>query len=641
MTARPGVRFTYSPVAGLVVQVLSDGSVYQTWPPELRGPGLKGTNLPQAVGLEQSVGPLPGGIEDSEVARTVTPFGAVIREMFSGRREVYHPDGSVATRNPTIAELNARCERLRQTGNLDEVRYLESLAAFAREMLHGHEEVPTTPPSENAKSLGIPGHWKISWPNGQTYGRFTVPPPKPVVAPPEEAKPEGKAAEGAEGAEGAAEDAAFLERAESPDMTLEERLGGVLIDCGRTLEYDIEDVSSTTHVDPHTQQRVTMTAQGLMLFEEHGGARRVCVHADGTRMVWEQIKMGYAVSVEKARAARVCCSVETQGYSPSAMVKVECADAAVLEIIPRCLSLKGELVPSDPNVLNPLDASTNASVLLRRREGTVVNSRGSGDIDIASGFDVRAKGEKELFSAFDRTGVYTVSLTENNINMRDDDGNVFEVRGDQTVDCKLAVSMGDDYKSPRCSLPGKTYKHPHAEFLPLPEDVPEPRLFIVYGDGESEELLLTRDALEALRLAKADPDAIVVGPERLGTPMETCCCHTVFSNTSSDTTTVPPLPLTLPPVVAGFQDRTDSQGAAGGGRAHTRFRQFIQYPDISDQQLERFHAARVAQEEREEQHHAQYLAYGQGLRAAARRNSRVPEKMTMAPPTVAPSEGGA
>ena len=77
------------------------------------------------------------------------------------------------------------------------------------------------------------------------------------------------------------------------------------------------------------------------------------------------------------------------------------------------------------------------------------------------------------------------------------------------------MSMGDDFLSPRCKQPFRPFKHPDASFLPLPSEAPKPRLFVVYGDGEAEELLLRSDFEEAMRLARKE-DALAAGRKDYG-----------------------------------------------------------------------------------------------------------------------------
>jgi len=630
--------------------------VYQTWPPELRGSNLSGNLSVQSssgamLGSDSlfANGPLPGGPEDCEVARTVTPFGTVVRELLSGRREVYHPDGTCATRNPTLDELRVHCERWRQLGKQEgplaafekmsaphgmkelggPLAYLEAVTT-ATEQLHSPDadaesEEPLSP-SELVKTAGIPGHWRISRPDGTVYGRACVPAEPPAPPPVEtEENPDGEepaavppaASPPPEGADGdEAQEEEPVEEAEPPvpwEVIYAERLGGTLIDDGKMVEYPIDSISIEHQIDPHTGQRVTTNAEGLVTFEDSGGGRRVCLHADGTRQIWEEKENGYRVSVERQRVARVRIDTTVRESAPCVKMLVECPDGTQLEVVPRCSSEgTGELLPSDPSVMNPLDASKNASVLLRRKDGTIVNSRGSGEVTVASSFDVATRGEQEVLKAEETPGLYTAFCGQDVICLADADGNFFEVRGDQSVDIKLANSMGATCTSPRCTKPSTPFRHPNDASLPLPEDVCEPRLFVVYGDGEAEELLLSRDARETLRLAKLDPECVVVEGEQLGPPMDTCICHTIFRAASSDAVSVPPLPIAVPPTVAGFHPGTDAF-APGPGRNYTEFRQFTEYPPISEEQLSRFQEVLKQYHEREGRHRAQQATYGQGL----------------------------
>merc|ERR1719159_1461475 len=147
--------------------------------------------------------------------------------------------------------------------------------------------------------------------------------------------------------------------------------------------------------------------------------------------------------------------------------------------------------------------------------------------------------------------MYVARCDQNCIDMTDPEGNYFKLKGDQSLSFTLAVSMGDELESPRCTEPGVPYKHPHVSFLPLPEDVPPPRLLVVYGDGEAEELVLPRDVQEAMRTASADKNAVVLKDEQLGAPMENCKCHTIFKTANSDAARLTVDPVDLPPVVAG------------------------------------------------------------------------------------------
>ena len=92
----------------------------------------------------------------------------------------------------------------------------------------------------------------------------------------------------------------------------------------------------------------------------------------------------------------------------------------------------------------------------------------------------------------ERVGVYVGLANENKVQLIDDERNAFVLSGDQEVEFKLAVSMRDESEKltdPSCSNSMQQYLHPDASFLQVPATSPEPRLFIVYNDGEAEEVL--------------------------------------------------------------------------------------------------------------------------------------------------------
>merc|ERR1719265_1766318 len=99
--------------------------------------------------------------------------------------------------------------------------------------------------------------------------------------------------------------------------------------------------------------------------------------------------------------------------------------------------------------------------------------------------------------------VYVARVDHSVVSLHDG-GNIFEVHGNQTLTCTLPVNLSDP-PSPRCKEPGKAYFHPDAESLQLPEVAPDPRLFVIYGDGEAEELVTARTREEILRSARDDP----------------------------------------------------------------------------------------------------------------------------------------
>eukprot|EP00930_Biecheleria_cincta_P042054 TRINITY_DN28926_c0_g2_i1.p1 TRINITY_DN28926_c0_g2~~TRINITY_DN28926_c0_g2_i1.p1 ORF type:complete len:1643 (+),score=351.39 TRINITY_DN28926_c0_g2_i1:129-5057(+) len=450
---------------------------------------------------------------------------------------------------------------------------------------------------------------------------------------------------------------------EAPEAppTLQDIFEAVPVDEGENIEYTLDPVPMYSQRDPHTGTCSISNEEGMLFLTMPDGKSNVCILPDGTRVMQNQMAEGTELVIEKDRFASVTCKVQDKAYSPNTFVSVVCDDGSCFEIIPRTLNLKGELVPSNPasfikalkeqsskdeplspsktlkglDVTSPSgasqhaemggtvldmkksndprvnDFSTNASVLLRRPDGMLVNSKGDGDVEIISNFDVAALGEeKALKTSQDRGGVYVAQVDWDRAKIRDDDGNYFELRGDQTVDFKLSVSMGDDFASPRCTVPNKPFHHPDISFLPLPEEAPTPRLFVVYGDGEAEELISSKNVEELLRLARQDPNSLVIEGEQLGWPMNRCKAHTIHRILPMDPVRLPMTPVHLPPSVAGF----GLGDTPGNQRTFTEFRQFIEYPMISEETSLSWARALVDYAEEEKRCKAVQDSLGKGLR---------------------------
>eukprot|EP00929_Paragymnodinium_shiwhaense_P090406 TRINITY_DN5059_c0_g1_i1.p1 TRINITY_DN5059_c0_g1~~TRINITY_DN5059_c0_g1_i1.p1 ORF type:complete len:1513 (-),score=421.00 TRINITY_DN5059_c0_g1_i1:122-4660(-) len=643
--SRPGTVVTYSSVTGAVVLAYSNGVVSQSLPPAL-------WNLPP---VEKAVWPIAccGGALDVEVARLVTPFGVLSRELLSGRKELYYASGLRAARNPTKEELMQQVESEAQAGvqlgsgasRLEASRRLaasikewpaEPFASKIRTALLGPPRGRTrdelldlmekAKPSLREKAAGLPGHWIVSHPDGRVVGRVSATSLHVEPLPPEPKEPP---------AEGAAEeeiDEADLLEEDDEVMTsgslLETMLKGTLVEDGAIVEYDIEPLSLVSNLDPHTGQQSTQTIDGLFVITEPDGTTRTCILPDGTQMKSQLHSEGKEIVVEKERMARITCTINDGApITKSTSLDVECADGTIIRVVPQCLSFTGEFLPADPTRGEPDTVSTNASVAVQHHLGTSVTSWGGGEVDVVSTF---ASGG-DMGATMNREQVYTAHLDEDKISLKDREGNSFDVMGDQTVACKLAVSMGDDFPSPRCVVPGVPYKHPDADFLPVPENAPDPRLFVIYGDGEAEELLLSRDVGELTRLAELDEKTVVL-EEQMGRPMEVCKCITFLRDSTSEMPSLPPMQegVDVPTIVAGFQSPSASAVLPPQGpREYTRFRQFIEYPAIDDEQRSAFQQALACFEKDEAEHQRLHLDYGSGFGSggpapnASRANSRL------------------
>lgn len=634
------------------------------------------TGIPNKGGGNASA--LPGEVEDLEMSRAVTPFGVLMIDRLSGRKEVSHPNGTRCWRNPTVEELKTRRDAMQLESKMrgcdifyrSLVDRIELICAAweERQAQEDPEEL-----SEASKYFGVPGHWRVTTLDGRRFGRVCNDIPlltaaaEPAPSSQAEAAPTGSQvpskqasaepsprdeADGEEDAEDEDDEGSEAEAAEPPP-TLQEIFEAIPVDDGENIEYSLDPVPMCSQRDPHTGTHSVSNEEGMLVLTMPDGTSNVCILPDGTRVMQNKKPDGMELVIEKDRFSSVSCYVQEEAYNPNVLMKVACDDGSCLEVVPRTLNMKGELVPANPyTFLRSLreppsldepaspritdgghnaemggsimqltkntdpraqEFSTNASVLLRRSDGMLLNSKGDGDVEFISNFDVAALGEeKALKTSQDRGGVYVAQVDWDRVKLRDHDANYFEVRGDQTVDMKLSVSMGDDFPSPRCTEPNKPFRHPDASFLPLPEEAPAPRLFVVYGDGEAEELLSARNVNESLRLARQDSNCLVIEGEHLGWPMNRCRAHSIHRILPMDPPRLPLTPVHLPPCVAGFGlgDTPANQ------RTFTEFRQFIEYPTISEETAESWERALLAYAEEEKRCQAVQDALGQGLRNA-------------------------
>jgi len=592
---RPGVQVLYLTQAGFRFQVLSDGTLVQSWP---LAPSASEEFNPKpllGLGVEPSAAFLPGSKADEEISRSILRSGIVCRTLLSGRVEVLHPDGTFAWRNPTEEELQGRVEALRRVGGAQ----LDTVVTMMQVYQSGFLRLASITPA--SLEAGIPGHWLVTRLDGTRVGRAACPQlPDPVEPPPAAAPAAGEEAP----AEPAAPEQPELDPAEAELRQQLLNLPGA-VEAQGTVEYDLPAVDSHRDIDPHTQQNIFTNSASVLRFDDRDGKRRTCLFGDGTRLEWAQTSSGYEVVVQKQRLAKVVCGVEKSAYTPKTKLIVECHDGTFLEITPQVINDKGELVEASPNRGAP--PPTNAGMILRRPDGSIVRSFGDGEVDVIPKSMVVAMGEKEVLQRPNKENTYVAHCHSNELRLDDSEGNNFIVRGDNTLQVELAVSISgeEETASPRCEQSMVPYKHPDSAFLPLPTATPEPRLFVVYGDGEGEEILSPGTVAEIMRMARSDANTAVVDGDPLGTPMLGCSSHTIFTETSSCTPAVPVSPLRLPPIIAGSDLQMDQPWAGSAGMHQmitkaspaaavedeakfTMFRQLIEYPAIPQAAREQY-----------------------------------------------------
>jgi hypothetical protein len=436
-----GVRFSYLSVSGRQVTVCSDGSIVQTNP------------LPQAGVLFGQ--PVPGGPDDVEATRTVTWGGAITRELISGRYEVYHHDGTYAWRNPLVSELTDRREKF----SIPSIRKrLDRIIPLYKD--------PEGKPTKEQLLRGLPGHWIVVHRTGRRCARFPMP---------------------------------------EPDRAKQMKSWFGAYEADGMMEYELPNAAAQVYTNPHNGEQVAISEYSVQYTENESGERHVALFGDATRIIWEKTKEGMEISTECPGRMPVLVRREVDAYVPKAKLKLFAPGGVVLEVIPQEMNEKGELIPAD--IRDPSKDVSNAAVLVRHPDGHIVKSIGVGAVDVLPRTEVRRKGgETEALRSVEKDGVYTANCAQDLLTTIDAEGNVVEITSSY-ADVKLAVSIsGDDQlQSPRCEHIETPYLHPDVSFLPLPVNFPEPKLFVVYGDGRAEEFLSAERARDILTSASADP----------------------------------------------------------------------------------------------------------------------------------------
>lgn len=621
---RMGVLLTYTTSTGQVIQVSGDGSVCLSLPLELcegtappaipadaeddeapedaspGGPGQRKLPGPPKGNKKKQRAFAPGCAEDVEVSRTVTPHGVVCRRLLSGRAEVHHPDGTSAWRNPTAEEVVASLGDLKRRPGGAAEHVVEVLERLAKACVEKQSKPLTEPPSERAKSEGIPGHWVVVRPDGRVLGRAAAPPPPPSApappAPTEEAAPEAEqAVAGGEQRPGSCIGAAAPE---PPAPSLQELLGAVLVDGGAVLEYEIQSVPTAIQEDLMTKHRATTNAIGTASFADPHGLQQISVHGDGSQITTTKREGGRDIEVLKEPYAFIRCDI-SDGAIPRAIV--ECADGATIEVEP------SEDTPEhffDPGMPELPPAAARARVTVSTRNGAKVMSSGDGQVEVLT----RPGGvEKQggCYTAFCHEGRVVLLGARAECEADAEAEGHFELLTDQSLrvpsprdpfaggDGESAMAVLPPPASPRCRDAGKAYRWNGTELLKAPEMCHPPRLFVIYGDGEAEELIEADDARRLLAEAEEDPNAVVLeGPE-----MGECKSRTVFRQRQADANVVPPIgSLALPEAysVGGSSCYSVLEGCAGRDApkapAHgiSECRQFLEFPEISEEAREQF-----------------------------------------------------
>jgi len=484
-----GAMLSYAAKDGQVLQVFSDGSIRFTG-----GKSPPGSVAAQPKGTLSESSYFPGCPEDYEVSRTITG-AALIKQLVSGRVEIFHADGTSSIRNPTEEELQRQLEAGHQSLSQQSLCEDESKEDLLKRMLQVYKEIFDQ--RDFNASVGRPGHWVTIRPDGQVFGR---------------------------GEDGE--------------------------------EYEMDSVATALQVDLFTRHRALTNSKGFASFEDPEGAQKVCVYPDGTRITSTSNESGLEVEIFKVNMPLVRCGLPLDGAAAAgeSSIQVDCADGTNLEVLP------SEDLPG------------KTCVVLTCREGNMVKARGDGQVQIIP----RQGGDAPNYVADCKEGTLTLSTEQGD----------FVLHADQTLEVP-----GTGGESPRCQRANKAYSESLEAESPSARN---PRLFVVHGCGEAEELLSANEATQILEAAKEDTTALVVGPESF----EQFKCHTIFHTRLPDVLSVPQMgSVALPDSLDGGGSRNSviseaslqasselaQQAEDAQAGTITEFRQLLEFPEVSEE----------------------------------------------------------
>lgn len=484
-----GAMMTYAANDGQLVQVFSDGSVRFT-------AAEQATNSLPTQGLTSY---FPGCPEDYEVSRTIRS-GTLIKQLVSGRVEIFHADGTTAFRNPTEEELQQRQGDgvVPSSGSQRKLCEEAKKEDLLKRMHQVYQDTFVDP--EASKHVGLPGHWVTLHTDGSVVGR---------------------------GEDGE--------------------------------EYEMEAVATALQVDLLTRHRALTNSRGFASFEDPEGQQKVCVYPDGTRITWTCHESSQEVELFKAYMPLARCELvsgeKSEQQGAVGTTQVECADGTSIEVIP---------------------SEGGHEIVLTCREGNMVKSSSDGHVEIL----VRQDSETPNYVADCREGKLVLCGAKGD----------FVLHADQTLE--VPVSTGGA-SSPRCQEANKAYDLA-LEGLEPPPLSRAPRLFVLHGNGEAEELLGEAEAKQILEAARGETTALVLGPEDLGHFK----CHTIFHTRLPDTLAVPQMgSVALPDSLDGAGSMCSviseasqqasceaaSQAEAAQAGTVTEFRQLLEFPEVSEE----------------------------------------------------------
>jgi hypothetical protein len=276
-------------------------------------------------------------------------------------------------------------------------------------------------------------------------------------------------------------------------------------------EYELDSIPCATVTDPESMAR-TMTREDKVMVIKYADGSLVTEHADGTKM--------------HTSADKLTVLVEAPGFAPVRVVRdpIKARQGTVIgpgssdsglgaeDLMLR--SMDGMLVTvylPDKTEVQSINQrremqgyeefANSREHIVRRADGAVIRANSEGEVVLVTGQTRHSLNERmsdeayfhELFTLPDErsSGIYSASLTRGTLWTRDHEGNSFSLSPSGKVFSKLSVSLNleEDQEPVSPKSAEFTEERKDQAFLPPPETVMEPRLFLIKKDGEGVELL--------------------------------------------------------------------------------------------------------------------------------------------------------
>jgi hypothetical protein len=275
------------------------------------------------------------------------------------------------------------------------------------------------------------------------------------------------------------------------------------------LAYQMESIKITSLIDAETLAKVTIREDLAMTLKFQDNSFAV-FHADGTRI--------YTSSDKNT------IFIESPGYSPVRLVKdpikarqntviglgssdsglgaedimLRSNDGILIEtILPNHTKIQSFVQKQELEAYNQF--AVNRINLVIRKDGTVLKTAQDGEIVFITteAREALAKNSEPNAYFYDiftlpeerNSGVYTVRVDTGRLWTKDNEGNYFEVTTEGKAIEKLSVSLNIEDEHPESpSISEGEYIDPECKFLPPPNTIISPRLFII-KDNIATELL--------------------------------------------------------------------------------------------------------------------------------------------------------